>query len=378
MASQTTNTPSSRLYNIDNLRIILSALVILVHFNISYGGPGGWIHYEKSAGLLGTFPLIIMNATSQSFFMGMFFLFAAYFTHLSYERKGLKIFLKDRFMRLGIPLIFYFFLISPLTVYVTPRLFKGASFLEVLMDGRAFGVGVMWFVKAIIYFSVLYLIARLIFKSLRNNITKRKYQINNYHVIILITIISLATFYLRTFFPVGKGAHDFDLAHFPQYIALFTIGIIAANKSLTEAIVFENAKKWRNFAIIMVVVGFPVLFFAGNALEVGIKPFKGGFNWQSLMFSTWEQFTGFAIMISLIGITKVKWNVRRKVEKTLADLAYAVYILHPPIIVAICLIFTNWDLFPPLKFLILSPVAIISCFAIAWLFRAIPGVKRFI
>jgi peptidoglycan/LPS O-acetylase OafA/YrhL len=96
------------------------------------------------------------------------------------------------------------------------------------------------------------------------------------------------------------------------------------------------------------------------------------------MFSTWEQFTGFAIMISLIGITKVKWNVRRKVEKTLADLAYTVYILHPPIIVAICLIFTNWDLFPPLKFLILSPVAIISCFAIAWLFRAIPGIKRFI
>lgn len=377
MTSQLTSS-SSRLYYIDNLRIILSSLVILVHFNISYGGPGGWIHYESSAGLPGSYPLILMNATSQSFFMGMFFLFAAYFTHLSFERKGFRLFLKDRFLRLGIPLIFYFYLINPLTVYVTPARLKGLSFIEVLTSGRAFNVGVMWFVKAVIYFTILYLIARLIFSSLRNNVRKVNYKLNNYHVIILVTILSLITFYTRTFFPVGKGAHDFDLAHFPQYIVLFTVGIIAANKSLTDSITFESAKKWMIFAIIMVLLAFPVMFFFGGALDVGIKPFKGGYHFQSLIFSFWEQFTGFAILISLIGITKVKWNTRSKIEKFLANHAYAVYILHPPIIVGVCVIFHNWNVYPPLKFLLLSPIALLSTFLIAYTFRSIPGVKRFI
>ena len=54
---------------IENLRIVLSALVVVVHMACTYGGPGGWAYVEKGAGLGTVLPLTLINATSQSFFM---------------------------------------------------------------------------------------------------------------------------------------------------------------------------------------------------------------------------------------------------------------------------------------------------------------------
>ena len=73
----------SRLFYIDNLRIFLISLIVLLHFNITYGAPGDWYYNESEAG----FPEIILqamfNITNQAFIMGMFFLISAYFTAAS-------------------------------------------------------------------------------------------------------------------------------------------------------------------------------------------------------------------------------------------------------------------------------------------------------
>ena len=53
----------------------------------------------------GLFP--IFNAINQAFFMSAFFLLAGYFTPRSWEKKGTKQFLKDRLIRLGIPIVIY-------------------------------------------------------------------------------------------------------------------------------------------------------------------------------------------------------------------------------------------------------------------------------
>ncbi|MHA2290505.1 MAG: acyltransferase family protein, partial [Promethearchaeota archaeon] len=56
----------------------------------------------------------LFNAFNQAYFMSFFFILAGYFTVRSYEKKGGGNFLKDRFIRLGIPLVIYGILISPL------------------------------------------------------------------------------------------------------------------------------------------------------------------------------------------------------------------------------------------------------------------------
>ena len=42
---------NSRLFYIDNLRIFLISLVVLLHLNITYGAPGDWYYNESEAGM---------------------------------------------------------------------------------------------------------------------------------------------------------------------------------------------------------------------------------------------------------------------------------------------------------------------------------------
>ena len=107
-----------RLYFVDNLRILLITLVVLHHLAITYGHTGGWYYYEGQPDELTTILIAIFTTINQAFFMGFFFMISAYFTPGSYDRKGTGSFLKDRLLRLGIPLLFYIVIIEPLLVYV--------------------------------------------------------------------------------------------------------------------------------------------------------------------------------------------------------------------------------------------------------------------
>src|SRR6516165_10857855 len=108
-----TNSSSSRLTYIDNLRVALTALVVVHHAGQAYGLGGFW-YYEapERTPYLGAF--FTVNA---SFFMGLYFVVSAYFTPASFDRKGPAAFLKDRLLRLGVPLAFFFLAVIPALMY---------------------------------------------------------------------------------------------------------------------------------------------------------------------------------------------------------------------------------------------------------------------
>ena len=109
--------PAVRTFFIDRLREVLTVLVILHHTAITYGGSGGWFYREVHDGGTPTSLLLTVScAMNQSFFMGMFFLFAGYFTPAALQRKGARQFLQERSVRLGIPLLVFGFLLRPLAV----------------------------------------------------------------------------------------------------------------------------------------------------------------------------------------------------------------------------------------------------------------------
>ncbi len=102
------------MFFVDNLRILLTILVISHHISITYGAPGSWYHREGVPDMLSAIILTLFVAVNQAFFMGFFFMISGYFVPGSYDRKGGGKFLKDRLMRLGIPLVFYMVVIDPL------------------------------------------------------------------------------------------------------------------------------------------------------------------------------------------------------------------------------------------------------------------------
>ena len=110
---------NNRIYYVDNLRVFLTVLVILHHVAITYGTGGLWYFVDMdqkhtlTSVILATFICI-----NQSFFMGLFFFLSGYFTPNSFNRKGPMLFIRDRFIRLSIPIIFYIFCLSPIIQFM--------------------------------------------------------------------------------------------------------------------------------------------------------------------------------------------------------------------------------------------------------------------
>ena len=106
---------------LDVVKLLLTILVVGVHAAITYGAAGSWFFDDPLQNFPTSAALTFFNIYCQSFFMGLFFFISGLFTPRSIERKGPARFVLDRLVRLGIPLVVFFFIINPLTDYAGYR-----------------------------------------------------------------------------------------------------------------------------------------------------------------------------------------------------------------------------------------------------------------
>ncbi len=252
---------NSRILFIDNIRIFLISLVVLHHLSITYGALGGWYYKEVEGDMLTTLILTMFTAANQSFFMGLFFLISAYFTRISLEKKPIGIFIKDRLIRLGIPLLMYYFMLSPLTIYMKLWLVNDVkySFLEFIEKHGGFGFGPMWFVETLIYFSFIYLVYKIIRGRDHRIKTIRKFP-GNLSVILTILAISTVSFAVRLWFPLGSEIPEtgLQLPYFPQYIAMLVFGVLFARNGWFNSITYKQGLAWFSFVYMAIVSSMPL------------------------------------------------------------------------------------------------------------------------
>lgn len=368
-----------RLLYIDNLRIFLIALVILHHLLITYGGPGGW--YYKEVKIDGPEILLyaMFLASNQSFFMAMFFLISAFFMVPSFKRKGAAIFVKDRLIRLGIPTAIFYFFLNPLTNFTIRKMRNGIdlNFFQYWWETKAFGFGPMWFVEALLLFTLIY----VAFQYLTKKSTTKHKQIplpGTLKIVLLAIALGFITFIVRIWLPVGwvLDPLGFQFPHFVQYIALFIIGIAAFHNKWFDQLTFRNGIRWFWFAQLNIFIVFPFLFMVGGALEHGEGVFIGGFTWQSLSYAIWEQLNGFALIIGLSAIFKKRLNKQGKIAQSLSASAYTAYIIHTPLLVYITLDLSGYHLHPIVKFLAIAPIALFIIFTLSDLIRRLPLIGK--
>jgi|GEM_PF-3027833 len=107
-----------RLLFIDNLRWSMILLVVSMHAADTYSPLGDWYFTDRTQLAVPT--LLVFAAWQmylQSFFMGLLFFVAGFFVPASFDRKGPGRFLRDRAYRLGLPVVFYMFVLGPVTEY---------------------------------------------------------------------------------------------------------------------------------------------------------------------------------------------------------------------------------------------------------------------
>lgn len=373
-----------RLLFVDNLRILLIALVIMVHLSVTYGGVGGWYYKEDRADTLSFVLLTWHNGASQAFFMGFLFMISGYFTPGSYDRKGPRRFLKDRLLRLGIPLLCYDFIINPLLAYPLKKVhawdFDGSyrEFLATYYSSFHIGTGPLWFVEALLIFAVIYVLWRAVAAPKRRGRQSERRLPRNKEIAFFALVLGAVTFAVRIWLPLGWafGPLNLQLPFFPQYICFFVIGIIAHRGNWFVRVPKAAGRFWLTIGIIFILVLFPALFVLGGAVGGDISPFAGGVHWQCFAYSVWEQFVGVAMIIGLLVLFRERLDRQGRLAKAASGSAYTAYIIHGPVVVLLALAMRNIRMYPLAKFALAVSVAVPLCFGLGHVIRTLPLARR--
>jgi Acyltransferase family len=370
---------NEKIYYIDNLRVLLITLVILHHSFITYGAPGGWYYKEATTHLAALIPMTLFVATNQSFFMGFFFFLSALFIESSIGKKGLAVFMTDRMKRLGIPLVFYSLVISPVISWLVERFgydnkISYWQYLSVYHHWVDFGV--LWFVAALLLFTFIYILLRKLIKFKSEN---SRSVPGNYVILFFAFTIGVLSYLVRIVYPVGWVLQPvgFQLAHFSQYIAMFILGIVAARNHWLNNFDIKKAKPFLTIALVMIFIGFPLMYVVKIVTGCSIDDFSGAGTYQSFLSAVWEQITGISIMVVLLGYGREKWNRQSTLLKNMSRSAYAVYIFHPLILVSLALFFSR-SMGPVAKLIFVAPLAVVFSFSAGRALVRIPGLKNII
>lgn len=370
---------SKKIFYIENLKVGLIILVILHHVLNTYGAEGGWYYTQKTTITDAATAMVVLITINQSFFMGFFFFLSAYFIPGSYNKKGAARFVKDRLLRLGIPLVFYSFVLSPILIYLVYYFGKGhhISFMQFL-DGFHdwINFGVLWFVAALLLFTFVYVLWRMINKKYQS----KSFATPSSRMIFWFAAgVGLVSFLVRIVFPIGwiLKPVGFQPAYFSQYVALFTLGLVAGKNNWLDTLLYNNGKRFARYALRLLLF-FPASLIIEKVVKSPEAWFSGGLHWQQLLYAVWEQLLGFSIIVALLIFGKKLWNKSSALMSKLSRNAFAVYIFHPLVLITLSLSIRNWDVDPAWKFLVVAPLGIVGSFLLASVITLIPGVRRII
>ncbi|MBN1963169.1 MAG: acyltransferase family protein [Anaerolineae bacterium] len=319
---------------------------------------------------------------------------AGYFTPGSFDRKGAGAFLKDRLIRLGIPLLAFTFVLSPISnlgFYLMPASLTGLTGPPTWEAyPRMIGLGPLWFVAMLLLFSFGYVIWRL----LRRNQTAapapeasaQESPVPGYVPIIIFALaLAVVSYLFRMIVPLGQSVEVFadwlsfpTIAYLPQYLSFFILGMVASRHDWFRRLPASVGVVGFVVAMVAGVFAFPVAL-SGQLFSVEIAEpagFVGNGHWQSALYALWDSIFAVGIVLAAITLFRRFFNARSRFGTFLSQQGYAVYVIHVPIIVFLAYAISSLELASLLKFIVASIIIVPVCFVVAYLLRKLPFVAR--
>lgn len=358
--------PTSRLAFIDNLRWSMIVLVISMHAADTYSPFGNWYYGDKAGtGRVTALAFGTYQSFLQAFFMALLFAVSGHFAAASIRRKGATRFVVDRCWRLGVPVLLYMLVIGPITQYYVAgswRPSRPSSFahewLHHILDGEVFSEsGPLWFCVALLAFCAAYA-AIWSLRRERNRQAAPRSDAPPSLVVILcfIGVMTVATFVARLFIRDGDAVLNLQIGDFPSYVLMFAAGIEAQSRQWPFKLPAASGARWAIAGIGLGLVGFVAIILLGGALEGNLEAYGGGWHWPAFFKDLWESYVCVAMSLGLLVLYRERFNEQGRVARFLSDNAFAAYVFHPPILIAVTRLLHLLDAPQLFKFLIATLV----------------------
>jgi glucans biosynthesis protein C len=362
-----------RLIFIDALRVAAIVFVIVHHAAQAYGPTGGfWPVHDRSHSDWFT-PFYTANA---AFGMGLMFLLAGYFVPPSYDRKGARLFFRERWLRIGVPLASLVLLVNLPVLYLLAGTPGPVQFLVGLYERGWQPIYLhLWFVAHLLLYCFAYTALRRISEPSEG--APMKLALPSHAAIASFVVgLALITWLVRIRYPVDKWVPFLwvipaEPAHLPQYMAFFAAGVVAYRGDWFRRMPTADGLIW-------LTVG--VIASSGIYVAYAFGPWSGlmaigGSSLPSLIRSSWESVIAVGLSVGLIIAFRELFDRSNRLLEAMAAASFGAYILHPAIVVALQAAITNVTLAAFAKFAVVSLLGTAAAFAIAHLAGQVPGIR---
>jgi glucans biosynthesis protein C len=358
--------PAQRQYWADNLRVLVIGAVVVFHTATAYLGGPNWYFMQRTTSSIwsaATFPAQVIAV----FALGPLFLVAGWYSARSVATRGTGAFARARLLRLGIPLIVFIFLINGLASYVG-QLGQGSHPSLAGCLGTAFAVGPMWFVAALLMFSLAYAALR------RLHAAPFQHRWSAAQVTVAAAaLIAVTAFITWRWWPLDDASAFLDARWglWPQGGVLFALGAWAG-----ETGVFENLTDRARRPGLTALAATTVL-----AALLGYEQARGTFesvlhgaSWLTMLMAILYGVVSVTFTVWFTAVIRTRWSGSGPLRARAGQASYAAYFLHSLVITAIMVAFASPALAPPLKFLIVAITAVPACFLSGYALIRLPRI----
>jgi hypothetical protein len=188
-------------------------------------------------------------------------------------------------------------------------------------------------------------------------------------------VTGVGAFALRLIWPVGEQVWGLQLAYFSSYIVLFAAGCAGASSNWLTTVPKHQSRVW----LIVAVLSFPLLpavVILAPKIPALHSDTSGGFNVQALTYAFWEPLVAWGIILGLLRTFTRRFQTLGPTWAALARRAFAIYIIHPPVLVAIALAWRHVQAPHLVKFAVTGTATCLACFWLAGLLLRVPAIRR--
>ena len=370
---------SSRLAYLDALKVVLVVGVIAMHTAITYGLDGSWYleSYDEMSGAVVALVTSVLGV-GWLFGLGLFFLVAGRMSAPSLQRRGPGGFAKARLVRLGIPLAGFTLLVSPVLEYVSYRENDhGGMALWPFAREQVWHLapGPTWFLEALLVFSLGYALLRRLRRDARPPVWRR---LRGREVAAAALAIAATAFAVRLAFPVGSEQFHLQLAMFPQYVVLFSLGAAAGRRGWLETI-SPRFQRRLGLAGAIAILALPALLLAGGFFDGGAAEdrFGGGWHWQAAAAALAEGVIATCLSLWAVGHAR-RHEARyfRPLMRRMSPSAYGAFVVHPPVLVGLAFAVQPMPVPAELKFAAVLLAGVAGSFGLTALARRVLDHRR--
>jgi acyltransferase-like protein len=364
-----------RVAYLDNLKLLLVAVIIAGHGAVAYGSlESAWPYQDvqeaRLAGLTDT-ALAIVVVAAALFAMGLFFLISGLVTPGSMSRKGPRIFARDRLLRLGVPLAAWTLFIWPGAIWAA-HLAAGEThsfWWQFTHSDPILDTGPLWFVWVLLVYSLAYAAWRQWRLGQPTPDDRgRTAALTGRTIVALAAAVSVGTVLVRLVFPIASGQiGQSKLFQWPQFVAMFGLGVVAAQRGWLDPVP-DRIRRGCGFAAFGGVAAF--LLLAATMAATGVDPdvlTDLRFHWAPLALAAIEGPLAVGTSVWLLALAQRRLNRRPGLlGQAMARSAYAAFLLQGVVLMGLMIAVRPIGVPAEVKALVVAGLGVVGSFALAW------------